>query len=43
MTKILDSAKLYGNNVLNFIFAKVKVAKYNNDVLLILFTVILTQ
>ena len=30
MTKIWDLAKLYGDNVLNFIFAKVKVAKYNH-------------
>ena len=30
MTTILDSAQLYDNNVLNFIFAKVKVAKHNH-------------
>ena len=30
MIKIGDLAKLYGNNVLNFIFVKVKVAKYNH-------------
>ena len=30
MTKIWDLVKLYCNNVLNFRFAKVKVAKYNH-------------